>query len=39
LLSISIHYHFHLNTKHLFTIFSEQAENFCPLPQIPTTTI
>ena len=37
--SDSCHYHFHLNTKYLFTIISEQAENFCPLPQIPTTTI
>ena len=39
MLSISTHYHFHLNTKLLFTIFSEQVENFCPLPQIPATTI
>ena len=39
LLLISTHYHFHLNTKYLFTIFWEQAENFYLLPQIPTTTI
>ena len=32
-------YQFHLNTKHLFIIILEQAENFYPLPQIPTTTI
>jgi len=34
-----IKFNFPLNTKYLFTIISEQAENFCPLPQIPTTTI
>ena len=39
LLLISTHYHFNLNTKYLFTIFWEQAENFYLLPQIPTTTI
>ena len=32
-------YNFNLNAKHLFTIISEQAENFYSLPQIPTTTI
>ena len=39
LFSIAVLYQIHLNTKYLFTIFLEQAENFCPLPQIPTTTI
>ena len=32
-------YNFNLNVKHLFTIISEQAENFYSLPQIPVTTI
>ena len=32
-------YNFNLNAKHLFTIISEQAENFYSLPQIPVTTI
>ena len=32
-------YNFNLNAKHLFTIISEQAENFYSLPQIPASPI